>query len=209
MLALYLTALIVGGVLVGLSAFSGGDHDANFDFDADADADFDAEADADADASGDGDGDAEAQHDVGHGAIGFSITELLPIASLRFWTFGLAFGGLLGTLLTLIGHIGPIPIALTSALVGYLAGFGITAAVRRLKNEKVTSTVNDTDCIGASGRVLLPVSGTAAGRVRVELRGRIVDFVAETDDGVDIAIDEEVLVYDVRDDGVALVSRSS
>jgi hypothetical protein len=81
--------------------------------------------------------------------------------------------------------------------------------VRRLKNEKVTSTVNDTDCIGASGRVLLPVSGTAAGRVRVELRGRIVDFVAETDDGVDIAIDEEVLVYDVRDDGVALVSRSS
>lgn len=205
MLALYLICFLIGGVLVALSAFSGGDHDADADFDFEADADVDADVDADAD--GDADGDAEADHDSGHGFDGFGISELLPIASLRFWTFFLAFGGLLGTLLTLVGHMNAIPVAVVTAIVGYLAGFGITAVVRRLKKEKVTSTVSSADCIGSSGRVMLPVSGSTAGQVRVELRGRILDFIAETDDDIELAIDEEVLIYDVRDDGVALVSR--
>jgi membrane protein implicated in regulation of membrane protease activity len=214
MLSLYLISFLIGGVLVGLSAFSGGDHDhdADFDFEADADVDVDADVDADADADGDADGDADHDHDAAapsHGFGGFGIAELLPIASLRFWTFFLAFGGLLGTLLTLIGHIGPIPVAITSLLVGYLAGFGITAVVRRLKKDKVSSIVVSTDCIGSSGRVLLPISGRGAGQVRIELKGRIVDFVAETEDETELGIDEEVLVYDVRDDGVALVSRQS
>jgi membrane protein implicated in regulation of membrane protease activity len=211
MLSLYLISFLIGGVLVGLSAFSGGDHDhdADFDFEADADVDADVDADADADADGDGDAEADHDHDSGHGFGGFGIAELLPIASLRFWTFFLAFGGLLGTLLTMIGHIGAIPVAITSLLVGYLAGFGITAVVRRLKKEKVSSIVASTDCIGSSGRVLLPISGRGAGQVRIELKGRIVDFVAETEDETELGIDEEVLVYDVRDDGVALVSRQS
>jgi len=209
MLALYLISFLIGGVLVALSAFSGGDHDADADFDFEADADVDVDADVDADADADADAEADHDHDAGHGFGGFGITELLPVASLRFWTFFLAFGGLLGTLLTLVGHMGAIPVAVVAGLVGYLAGFGITAVVRRLKADKISSTVSNDDCIGSSARVLLPVSDGTSGQVRVQLRGRIIDFIAETDDGVELAIDEEVLVYDVREDGVALVSRAS
>ncbi|MBW2463647.1 MAG: hypothetical protein JRH11_18495 [Deltaproteobacteria bacterium] len=206
MLAFYLTCLMIGGVLVALSAFGAGDQDSDFDFDADVDVDVDVDADIDADA----DADADHGHDIAAGSAGAGgLAELLPIASLRFWTFFLAFGGLLGTLLTLVGHVGPVAIAALSVAVGYLTGFGITAAVRHLKREKVTSTVSTTDCIGASGRVLRPVSGDAAGRIRVELKGRLVDFIAETDEASDFAIDDEVLVYDVREDGVALVSSPS
>lgn len=201
MLPLYLTCLMIGGVLVALSAFGAGDHDTDVDFDADVDVDLDADVDVD----------AEVDADHGHDPISDvgGLATMLPIASLRFWTFFLAFGGLLGTLLTLVGQVGPVPIAALSIAVGYVTGLGVTATVRRLKREKITSTVSTTDCIGASGRVLLPISGEVAGQIRVELKGRLVDFIAETDDSVEFAIDDQVLVYDVREDGVALVSRES
>ncbi|RLB49126.1 MAG: hypothetical protein DRJ42_21690 [Deltaproteobacteria bacterium] len=207
MLAFYLTCMMIGGVLVALSAFGAGDQDSDFDFDADVDVDVDVDVDADIDADADADADADHGHDVAAGSAGAGgLAELLPIASLRFWTFFLAFGGLLGTLLTLVGHVGPVAIAALSIAVGYLTGFGVTAAVRHLKREKVTSTVSTNDCIGASGRVLLPISSDAAGQIRVEVKGRLVDFIAETDEASDFAIDDEVLVYDVREDGVALIS---
>ena len=92
MLALYLICFLVGGVLVALSAFSGADHDADADFDFEADADVDADVDADADA----DADADHDSDAGHGFGGFDIAELLPIASLRFWTVSGATSWCLG-----------------------------------------------------------------------------------------------------------------
>lgn len=207
MLAFYITCLLIGGVLVALSAFGAGDHDSDFDFDADVDVDADMDADMDADADADADGEVDHGHAGGH--LGGGLAGLLPVASLRFWTFFLAFGGLLGTLLTLVGQVSTLSIAALSMVVGYLAGFGVTAVVRRLKRDKVTSAVTARDCIGASGTVLLPVSEGAAGRIRVELKGRLVDFTAETDEAEELAIDDEVIVYDVREDGVALVTSPS
>jgi membrane protein implicated in regulation of membrane protease activity len=200
MLTLYLICLAIGGVLVGVSMFAGGDHG-----DADADADVDADADADADGDADGDHETDSDHDGG-GSVVDGLSTVLPIASLRFWTFLLAFGGLTGALLTLLGLAGPVVTAVAAAVVGWASGFGITSAVRALKKDQISSTVSSDDCVGATGKLLLPVSREHPGQVRVELKGRVIDFVARTEDGSELPIHEQVLVYDVSDDGVAIVA---
>jgi membrane protein implicated in regulation of membrane protease activity len=219
-LTLYLIALIVGGGLVAISLFAGGhDHDADADADADAgmdlhaDADADADVDADADADGDADASADAHGEAHagehHGAGGLSgLGAILPIASLRFWTFFLGFGGLTGTLLTLLGALDPLPAAIASLAVGYISGVSVTQIVRRLRKDDVSSSVTANDCVGTTGTVMLPVSRSSAGQIRVEVKGRIVDFIAETEDDAALEIAEPVLVYEVRDDGVVLVTRN-
>ena len=202
MLTFYLIALLVGGLLVAASLFSGGD--------ADVDADVDVDADADADVDADADGDADAGH--AQVAPAFDIDGLsawMPIRSVRFWTFFLAFGGLLGTLLTLFDLLPALPIAVISGAVGYASGIGISTVVRRLRTEDVSSGVSESDYVGATGTVLLPVAPGQVGKVRVELKGRAVDAAAVTDDPDALVERSEVLVYEVRDDGVLLVTANA
>jgi membrane protein implicated in regulation of membrane protease activity len=204
MLTFYLIALLVGGLLVAASLFSGGDADV----DADVDVDVDADADADVDADADGDADAG----PAHVAPAFDVDGLsawMPIRSVRFWTFFLAFGGLLGTLLTLFDLLPALPIAVISGAVGYASGIGISTVVRRLRTEDVSSGVSESDYVGATGTVLLPVAPGQVGKVRVELKGRAVDAAAVTDDPDALAERSEVLVYEVRDDGVLLVTANA
>jgi len=107
MLPVYLGALAFGGTLLVASLLLGfGHHDA--------------------------DG-AGHDHDKGHdkGSDGFG---WLPVASVRFWTFFLGFGGLAGTLLTYAtGTAWPI-VAGASAVVGWASGVGVVAAMRRVKD---------------------------------------------------------------------------
>lgn len=198
LLIAYLICLLIGGVLVAVSALTGGDSD--HDFDADFDADVDADLDADADVDADADGDADHQIDGS-----FGLDAWLPIASIRFWTFFLAFGGLVGSLLTGFDLLSPIPTAIGAVVTGYLGGIAISSIVRRLRREEVSSAVAAKDCIGATGQVVLPVSVGQPGQIRVRLKGRLVDFTAVTD-GEALPIDDEVMVYDLRDDGTALVA---
>ena len=200
MLIVYLICLLIGGALVALSAFTGA-HDADVDFDVDADVDMDADADVDADADADADGDAA----VDHGSGGFEFDAWLPIASVRFWTFFLAFGGLVGSLLSGFDLLSPIPTAIGSIVTGYVAGLTISWIVRKLKRDDVSSGLSAKDCIGATGQVVLPVSADQPGQIRVRVKGRLVDFIAETE-GETLPINGEAMVYELRDDGTALVT---
>lgn len=175
----YLAALVVGGVLVVGSLVTGLD---DHELDADADGELDADADGAADV-------------------------WLPFASLRFWTFVLAFGGLTGTLLTFFALAPPWLTAVLALGVGWVCGAGVSWAIRRLRRDEISSEVREADYVGASARVLLPVGRGRTGKVRVEVRGRSVDAIAETEDEGELPLDGEVLVYDVREDGVLLVTR--
>lgn len=199
MIAVYLILLLVGGVLVAVSALAGGD--AELDLDADVDADVDADADLDADA----DADADSAHVGVHGGFADGLSAWVPFASLRFWTFFMAFAGLTGTLLTLLGLMGPIGTGVTAGALGYACGLGITVAIRHLKKKSVSSTVTEADFVGATGRVLLPVRVGEVGQVRVSIRGRDVDCMAITEDDA-LDAEREVLVYEVREDGVLVVT---
>ena len=132
----------------------------------------------------------------------------LPFASLRFWTFVLAFGGLTGTLLTLFDLAPVWATAVAAAVVGWSTGASVTWAIRKLRRDDVSSEVRQSDWVGSSATVLLPIARGRTGKVRLQMKGRAVDATAETDDDGELAPDGEVLVYEVRDDGVLLVTEN-
>lgn len=194
MLTLYLIALAVGGTMVLASLLFGGDFD---DLEADVDVDADIDADVDADADGDTD------HDTGDLLAGW-----LPVTSLRFWIFFAAFFGLTGTLLVGLKLIdsGAIVAALSGA-VGWSAGAAIVAAYRRLKDQVVDSTLGEDDYIGANGIVVLPVAKGRTGKVRLELAGRTVELLADTEEEEPLDIRQIVTVWGIVDDGRVLIAR--
>jgi membrane protein implicated in regulation of membrane protease activity len=163
--------------------------------------DMEAEVDADADADGD--------HDVAHGVSGFDALEAwLPIASMRFWTFFLAFFGLTGTVMTAGSLLGGIATPIIAGAVGYVCGASITNSIRRLRKNRVDSTLREADYVGATGKVTLPISKDQTGKVRMAIKGRVIELMAETEDDVQLGVDQVVMVYAIKDDGIAVVSRT-
>ncbi|MCW5836884.1 MAG: hypothetical protein KIS78_31110 [Labilithrix sp.] len=186
MLTLYLVGLVAGGLLLVVSLLSFGETD-----------DGELEADTDVHEGGEG--------GVAHVSDAALALLVLPVASLRFWTFLLTFGGLAGTLATLAG-VGAVGAALTAGLVGYAAGVGATGLVRWLGKTQVSSTLSRDACVGATGVVLLPVGRETLGRVRVRLDEQMLDLDAVTDDERELAVGHTAVVYEMRDDGVVLVT---
>lgn len=191
MLSLYLIALLVGGFLLALSMLGGHDTDVDADFDADADIDADADADADFDGGG---------FDA--------IMAWLPFASLRFWTFFAAFFGLTGVILD-IGELANPWVGLGIATaVGYVCGASTTRLIRKLRSERVDSSLSRNDCIGETARVVLPVAQGDPGRVRLEIKGRVIELTADTEEESELAVGQRCVIYDVKSDGHAVVARA-
>lgn len=182
MLTWYLVALVIGGTLVGVSLLFGGDHDGDHDTDAHGDTDHEAST-----------------LDV--------MSSLLPLGSLRFWTFFLAFFGATGLVMTAADLAGRVITAIVAAGVGYACGASITFAIRRLHRDVVDSSLGEGDYVGATARVVLPVSTARRGKVRLELKDRVVEAVAQTEDQAELAAGEPVIIYAVKDDGSVVVSR--
>jgi len=194
MLTIYLAGLLFGGTLVLISLL-GGAVEVDADLETDLDTDGDLDADLDADVDGDGDGSADV-------ALGW-----LPVASLRFWTFLLSFGGLTGALLTWLDTLPAPAVAALSLGVGYAAGLGITRTIAHLRAHEVGTSLRDADFVGTSGSVLLPVTPTRVGLVRIEIGGRLVDRTATTEDAESLPVGTAALVYGVDDDGTLQVTR--
>ncbi len=211
MLVLYVVALGLGGTLLAASLVLGGDHEGDVDGGAP-----ELSADADADAGG-ADVDHEVDHaigahdtdDAGHAAFD-AVTSWLPFASVRFWTFFLAFFGLTGTTLVVgdLSHNQPL-IAGLSIGVGYLSGMSIVTVLRRLRSQRADSNLDREDYIGATGTVVLRVAKGHTGKIRLELKGRIVELIADTEEEpVSFEIKDRVMVYGITEDGRAIVTRT-
>lgn len=217
-LSIYLAALIMGGVFVGLSVFSGlskdFEVDKEADFDADADADFDADADADFDA--DADADFEVDKDL-------SIDKSLPVdkdldtgrgkryrplKSFKFWTFFLAFFGLTGTIFTLLSlWANAIGVAALSAFMGLFAGLLISYLIYVGDRSTAGRVIGQDDFRNLEGKVVLPFGQGRRGKVQVRLQGRLIELEAvmfERDEEVVFNFDDECIILEV-DNGVAQV----
>ena len=173
LLPFYVGSLVLGGGLLGASMLLGGsDHDA--DHDADLGADHDADADADHD------------HDHAHGPHGPDLAGALwlPVLSLRFWTFFLAFFGLTGTLLDVL-DLAPAGVTLGVALgLGLLCGYTTAALIRSLRAQQVDSSIDpERDYVGRSGEVLQDVLPGDPGLVRLHVKGVHVDLEALVEPG--------------------------
>lgn len=213
MLPIYIACLIFGGAFVALSVVSGlgdGDLDADKEFELDKELEFDkdfefeldADADVDADLDADGDGDAEFEKDIEVSPR----RRFMPLFSFKFYTFSLAFFGLTGTLLTMLGALeSQLGIALTSAVMGLAAGLSMTYLLHLANRSVGGRGVTTGDYVGASAKVLMPIQGGHPGKVRVVVRGRKVDLLAVSDDAeLVFDFDDEVFVLGVED-GVARV----
>ncbi|HWM87954.1 MAG TPA: hypothetical protein VNO33_19000 [Kofleriaceae bacterium] len=192
MLAAYLITAIVGGVLVGVSILAGGDGDAGGHG-----------GDLHSDVDGDGHGGDGADH---AGPVD-ALLSWLPIGSLRFWTFFAAFFGLTGTAMTVLAAAGPIPIAVAAIAVGYTSGLVLTRAIRHLHTRSSDSSLAEADLIGSTALVLLPVGSGRTGKVRVHIKDRTVDLLAETQEEAELVTGENVLVIAVPREGHAMVAR--
>ncbi|MGE0870152.1 MAG: hypothetical protein AB7P03_16425 [Kofleriaceae bacterium] len=140
-------------------------------------------------------------HDAGDVALGWA-----PFTSLRFWVFFLAIGGGAGLALTRLGSTSVIS-AIGAGGIGWLAGALAVGVVRKLNKNSVSSSVSSHDLVGASGILLLPVGPNRPGKVRIEIKGRSEDFVANVVDPIELPTGASVLVVAEGERGSLLVAR--
>ncbi|MBI2895521.1 MAG: DUF1449 family protein [Deltaproteobacteria bacterium] len=193
MLAVYLFCLVAGGLLVGASALLGGKEadlgDAHVG-DADlGDADLGGAHVGDADIGGDAHGPGEATPTAGW----------LPFLSMQFWTFALAFFGLTGTALTLLGLASFLPTLIAALAVGLGSGTAVSYVLRRLRADTVSSSIGEKDFVGRSAVVRLPIAADSPGKIRLTVKEQVIDLVATTDEKEPIAAGEEVLVIQINE----------
>jgi membrane protein implicated in regulation of membrane protease activity len=194
---IYLAALVIGVGVIAVQLLFAGKGDVELDAGADIDIDADADVDVDADA------DAHADHGhVSHGDAGF-----LPILlSVRFWTFGLLAFGMVGTLLHVFRWASPWTTPFIALAMGIASGLLASLTFRALSRAETSSATSSRDAVGQVGRVLLPVSKDARGKVRIELRGQTIDLLATTDEE-DLA-DGELVMIESLEGATARVSKA-
>jgi membrane protein implicated in regulation of membrane protease activity len=127
------------------------------------------------------------------------------IASVRFWTFALLAFGLTGTLLRLFDFAGRAESAIIATGCGVVSGIVAVAVIRRLTIKAASSLASTTDVVGRVGRVIVPLDEGATGKVRVEVKGSQVDYVARAAEP--LGTGEAVVVEDC-DGGEVRVSRA-
>lgn len=198
MLGPYIAAFLFGGILLAISLMAGG-HD---------DADGGDHGDADADAHADGEVDAHADH--GHDSGGKDVAAgtgfLSTFASLRFWTFFLAFGGGAGIAFTLLG-LPSIVTAIAAGMMGAVSGGFAAWAFRTLGRKDLSSSLSADDWIGRTGKVTVPVSPDRPGKIFLSFENEVKELVALSAGAADgsIGVGEEVIVVSMAD-GVAKVT---
>jgi len=117
-----------------------------------------------------------------------------PVTSLRFWVFLLALCGGTGLALTELGESDTIA-AIGAIGVGWVSGAAAVAIIRSLAKKSVSSEVGAAELVGVTGQLLLPVGPGKPGKVRVEIKGKTEDFVANIiEDGGDLPTGAHVLI---------------
>ena len=179
-MAIYIGALLFGGVLIIASIFGAGEHAVDVHS-----------------------GDVTDPHAEGSGNA-----LLAALVGIRFWSFGAAFFGLTGLLLRALGAAALA--APVGAVVGAAAGFTASLLFRKMTRESVGRVSDVGALVGREGRLLLPVARAQQGKVRVaQPGGGHMDLVASVNGGDDeaLAAGDEVIVVEVRGT-VAIVTRA-
>lgn len=144
-------------------------------------------------------------HDSASGDLGLGWA---PVTSLRFWVFLFTFGGGAGLALGWLGS-GAAVTAGGAIGIGWASGAGAVAIVRSLTRHSVSSALGGADLIGETGTLVLPVGPGRPGKVRVDAKGRIEDYIANVaDDGGELPSGSAVMIVAEGDRGSLLVARS-
>lgn len=191
MLQIFLIALIVGAGLLLFSLFASGHGGGKPEIDGHAD----LHADADHDHDGGFDG----------GALAW-----LPLASLRFWTFFMAFFGATGTALTFIERdINAWVLLAIAVAMGYVCGAAAVSVFRYMRRSETTSNLAVDDYIGETAVVRVSVARGKTGKVRLELKGRTLELLAETEEETPFAVKDQAMIYAMTEQGHVILTRAN
>jgi hypothetical protein len=196
MLQLYWGALAFGGTLLVASLVLGASQK---DLDKDVDGGPDKDLDKDLDKDVDGGLDKDVGADLG--------LDWLPVTSLRFWTFLLAFGGATGVLLTYAGSVPALAVGGLALGVGWASGVGMVATLRMLRRNSASSDVSSRDLRGETAEVTVALARGEIGKIRVTAKGRVLDLIAETDDAAPLPVGARVMILGEGAEGRVQVTR--
>jgi hypothetical protein len=204
----YIVCFVVGGIFVALSAFGGLEgFDFDFDMDADADADFDADTDVD---------------DVDFGTHAGKNSEnqnrrlfapqkrrrfWLPFFSFKFWTFAVCFFGLTGIILELLEpNMARWLVNTIAVAIGVVCGSMMAWSLRILGGNQTNSVVHSDDLVGLVGRVEIPFDANSRGKIRLNVKGSMVDYSAYTEESAGFQRGDQVLVVGMENNRVWVVA---
>jgi len=142
--------------------------------------------------------------DGGHADMGLAWA---PFGSLRFWVFLFTFGGGAGFALTKLGSSSVIA-GVGAGAIGWLAGALAVSVIRSMTKHSTSSEVASAELVGSTGTLILPASPGTPGKVRVEIKGRAEDFVANVvEDGGNLPTGTTVLIVAEGERGSLLVAK--
>jgi membrane protein implicated in regulation of membrane protease activity len=121
-------------------------------------------------------GGGDADHDTGAWSI---------VGTLRFWSFALFAFGFVGALLTIFAFAGGAVTFAIAAPFGLASGAVAATVVRRLTKRGPSSHTAVADAVGRVGRVIVPPNEAGRAKVRVEVKGVEVDYIAHASDPLD------------------------
>lgn len=131
-----------------------------------------------------------------------------PFGSLRFWIFLFTFGGGAGYALTKLGSSSVIA-GVGAGLIGWVSGALAVTVVRSMSKHSASSEIAAAELVGSTGTLVLPASPAQPGKVRVEIKGRAEDFVANVvEDGGNLPTGTTVLIVAEGERGSLLVTKS-
>jgi membrane protein implicated in regulation of membrane protease activity len=98
-------------------------------------------------------------------------------------------------------------VLLISLTVGIICGIFIVLSIYlKRRNTAIDSLVRPQDLIGISGVVEIPFDRHSRGKVRVNVRSSLIDFIALTDDPKGFQIGDQVLVVEMKGNQIWVVS---
>ncbi|MEO6418137.1 MAG: NfeD family protein [Polyangiaceae bacterium] len=140
-------------------------------------------------------------HDADHDAGLWSL-----VASVRFWSFLLLAFGLVGTLLTLFQLAGPAVTFGLALASGFASGTFAVTVIRRLLSRSASSNVKRGEgVVGRLGKVIVPLSPDGRGKIRVEVKGSVVDYVARASEAIS---EGDAVIIEEYEDSEVVVSRA-
>lgn len=146
--------------------------------------------------------------DGGHDAHADFGLAWAPLGSLRFWVFFLTFGGGAGYALTKLDS-SAVTAGIGAGVIGWVAGAIAVTVIRSMTKHSTSSDVAAVELVGMTGTLTLPAAPGEPGKVRVEIKGRAEDFVANVvEDGGNLPTGTSVLIVAEGERGSLLVTKA-
>lgn len=188
MLALYIGCTVATLALILISAFAGA-HGGDADHGGDIDHSHDT-----------------GEHDSGEHDAGTH--SWMPWLSVRFWTYFCAGFGLVGLLCTLLTKASQNEILIWALVTGLVAGLGVSYIMRLARKYESGATLGARDFEGKVGHLSVACGPGQLGKVRLEMEGETIDYLAKTEHQELLPVGSQVIIVSVEGDTALVVAES-